>query len=86
MLNEGVNLIDCQIGIFAYLTISERLNTQKVGRLIRHPKPIIYIVYFANTRDEEIKEEIERKFQDVSIPKYYTQEFIMNYRKKKGLL
>lgn len=86
MLDEGVNLVNCQVGIFAYLTISDRLTTQRFGRLLRHPKPIIYIVYFANTRDEEIKNNIEKKFNNVTIPKYYSQEFIMNYRKKKGLI
>lgn len=85
MLDEGCNLTECQLGIFAYLTISNRLTIQRFGRLLRHSKPIIYIIYYKNTRDEEIKEDLEKKFNGIAISKYYTQEFIMNYlTKKKG--
>lgn len=85
MLDEGCNLTECQLGIFAYLTISNRLTIQRFGRLLRHSKPIIYIIYFKDTRDEEIKEDLEKKFNNIAISKYYTQEFIMNYlTKKKG--
>ena len=54
MLNEGVNLTDCRIGIYATLNSSERMIKQKLGRLLRHPHPIIIIPYFKDTRDEEI--------------------------------
>ena len=54
MLDEGVNLTDCQVGIYATLNSSERMIIQKMGRLLRHPNPIIIIPYFKNTRDEEI--------------------------------
>ena len=54
MLNEGANLVDCQIGIFASLHSSEIIITQRNGRLLRHSDPIFIIPYFKNTRDEEI--------------------------------
>lgn len=54
MLDEGINLINCRIGIYATLNSSERMIKQKLGRLLRHPKPIIIIPYFEKTRDEEI--------------------------------
>lgn len=54
MLNEGCNLVDCQYGIYASLHSSERLITQQLGRILRHPEPILIIPYFMNTRDEEI--------------------------------
>ena len=54
MLNEGMNLNDCQIGIYASLHSSQRLISQQLGRLLRHPNPILIIPYFAHTRDEEI--------------------------------
>lgn len=54
MLTEGVNLASCQIGIYASLNSSERIITQKLGRILRHPEPIIIIPYFVETRDEEI--------------------------------
>lgn len=54
MLDEGVNLVDCQIGLYAALNSSERMITQKLGRILRHKNPIIIIPYFTYTRDEEI--------------------------------
>lgn len=54
MLNEGANLNDCQIGVFASLHSSEIIITQRNGRLLRHSNPIFIIPYFKNTRDEEI--------------------------------
>ena len=54
MLDEGVNLTNCQIGVYAALNSSERMIIQKMGRLLRHKNPIIIIPYFKNTRDEEI--------------------------------
>ena len=54
MLDEGINLVNCRVGIYATLNSSERMIKQKLGRLLRHPKPIIIIPYYINTRDEEI--------------------------------
>lgn len=54
MLDEGINLADCRIGIYATLNSSERMIKQKLGRLLRHKKPIIIIPYYSNTREEEI--------------------------------
>lgn len=54
MLDEGVNLTNCQIAIFAKLNTSERMQVQKIGRVLRHPNPIILLPYFQNTREEEV--------------------------------
>ena len=54
MLDEGVNLSNCQVGIFAMLSASNRLILQRIGRILRHSNPIIIIPYYTNTRDEEI--------------------------------
>lgn len=54
ILDEGVNLKNCQVGIFANLNSSERMIKQRLGRLLRHKKPYIIIPYFKDTRDEEI--------------------------------
>lgn len=54
ILDEGMNLVDCQVGIYAVLNSSERMIKQKMGRLLRHKEPILIIPYFKNTRDEEI--------------------------------
>ena len=54
MLNEGMNLVNCQIGIYANLNSSETIIKQRTGRLLRHKNPIIIIPYYENTRDEEL--------------------------------
>lgn len=54
MLDEGINLVNCRIGIYATLNSSERMIKQKLGRLLRHKEPVIIIPYFIRTRDEEI--------------------------------
>lgn len=54
MLDEGVNLTDCRVGIYAVLNSSERMISQKLGRLLRHSDPIIVIPYYRGTREEEI--------------------------------
>ena len=54
MLNEGMNLIDCQVGIYASLNSSDTMIKQKLGRLLRHPDPVLVIPYYNNTREEEI--------------------------------
>lgn len=54
MLDEGMNLYDCRVGIYATLNSSERMITQKLGRLLRHDDPVIIIPYYKGTRDEEI--------------------------------
>ena len=54
MLDEGVNLFNCRIGIYGVLNSSDRMIKQKLGRLLRHPDPIIIIPYYRGTRDEEL--------------------------------
>ena len=54
ILNEGVNLSSCQVGVFAGLNASEIMVKQRLGRILRHPKPLIILPYFVDTRDEEI--------------------------------
>lgn len=54
MLNEGINLSNCQVGIYANLNSSETIIKQRTGRLLRHPHPIIIIPYYKGTREEEL--------------------------------
>jgi superfamily II DNA or RNA helicase len=54
MLNEGMNLKNCQVGIYANLNASEVIVKQRLGRILRHRDPVIVIPYFFNTRDEEL--------------------------------
>ena len=62
MLNEGMNLKDCQIGLFISLHSSNIIISQRNGRLLRHKEPIFIIPYFCNTRDEEIVEEMLKDY------------------------
>lgn len=56
MLQEGMNLCDIEVGIIAQLDGNERGVTQKIGRVVRGKEPVIYILYYEGTRDEEYKE------------------------------
>jgi superfamily II DNA or RNA helicase len=54
ILNEGMNLTNCRIGIFCNLNSSELITKQRIGRLLRHKNPVIIIPYFKDTREEEL--------------------------------
>lgn len=54
MLNEGMNLVNCRVGIYANLNSSETIIKQRTGRLLRHPNPVIIIPYYRGTREEEL--------------------------------
>ncbi|QOR58304.1 putative HKD family nuclease [uncultured phage cr106_1] len=58
MLNEGMNLVDCRIGLYANLNSSDIIIKQRLGRILRHKEPIIIIPYFVNTREEELIEKM----------------------------
>jgi superfamily II DNA or RNA helicase len=62
MLDEGVNLVKCQMGIFANINSSERMQRQRLGRILRHKKPIIVVPYYRNTREEEIVQKMKRDY------------------------
>ena len=61
ILNEGVNLTNCRIGIFCNLNSSEIIVKQRIGRILRHPKPVIIVPYYKDTREEEL---IKKMVQD----------------------
>lgn len=54
ILNEGMNLCNCQVGIYANLNSSDTIVKQRMGRLLRHKNPVIIVPYFKNTREEEL--------------------------------
>ena len=68
MLNEGMNLTNCQVGIYANLNSSEAIIKQRMGRLLRHPKPVIIVPYFKATREEEL---VKKMLEDYN-PKLIT--------------
>lgn len=54
MLDEGCNLTDCKVGLFAMINSSDMLIKQRNGRILRHKEPVIIIPYYKNTREEEL--------------------------------
>lgn len=73
MLNEGMNLVDCQIGIYANLNSSETIIKQRTGRLLRHKSPIIIIPYYKGTREEEL---VQKMLEDYNPELVKTVNFI----------
>ena len=67
ILNEGVNLTDCRIGIFCNLNSSEIVVKQRVGRILRHKSPVIIIPYFKDTREEELVQKMIEGYSEDSI-------------------
>lgn len=67
ILNEGVNLTNCRIGIFCNLNSSEIIVKQRIGRILRHKSPIIIIPYFKDTREEELVEKMIEEYSKDSI-------------------
>lgn len=71
MLNEGCNLVDCQIGIFSIINASTRLQVQKVGRLLRHKQPIIILPYYRTTREEDIVKKMVEDYDESFVHTIY---------------
>lgn len=67
ILNEGVNLTNCRIGIFCNLNSSEIVVKQRIGRILRHKSPIIIIPYFKDTREEELVEKMTEEYSKDSV-------------------
>lgn len=69
ILNEGVNVTDCRIGVFANLNASETITIQRSGRILRHKKPLIVIPYYINTRDEQLMNKMIKNYDPNMIVK-----------------
>lgn len=67
ILNEGVNLTNCRIGIFCNLNSSEIVVKQRVGRILRHKSPVIILPYFKDTREEELVEKMIEEYAKDSV-------------------
>lgn len=67
ILNEGVNLTNCRIGIFCNLNSSEIVVKQRIGRILRHESPIIIVPYFKDTREEELVEKMIEEYSKESV-------------------
>lgn len=70
MLDEGVNLEDCEIAIFASLSSSMKLQAQRIGRALRHPHPKLIIPYYKFTRENAIANKMCENFKDIQFREY----------------
>lgn len=73
MLREGQNLKDTQYGIITQLDSKPLSAIQMLGRILRHPLPVIYILYVEETQDEvylknTILKEIDNKYITTYLP------------------
>lgn len=71
MLNEGMNLVNCQVGIYANIGSSKIVEAQRLGRLLRHRNPMTVIPFFAGTREEEIVTEMLRNYNPTLIRRLF---------------
>ena len=67
MLDEGMNLKNCKIGVYSVLNSSDRMITQNLGRLLRHPEPVIFIPYYVGTREEEIVQKMKENYNPLLV-------------------
>ena len=72
-----MNLVNCQVGIYANLNSSDTIVKQRMGRLLRHKNPVLIVPYFIGTRDEELASKMLENYN----PKLVT--VINDYKKIK---
>lgn len=71
VLNEGVNLSECQIGIYANIGSSNVVELQRLGRILRHKNPLTIIPFFAGTREEEIVNDMLKNYNPTLVTKLF---------------
>lgn len=74
VLNENANLVDCKYAVFANYSSSSVVGPQRLGRSLRHKSPVIIMPYYADTREEEIVEDMIKDFNKDSIFKVHSVE------------
>lgn len=62
MLREGMNLVDTKYGIDIQIGGRERETLQKLGRVLRHPDPIYYVLVSPNTTDDRLIDNLPGKY------------------------
>lgn len=78
ILNEGVNLSNCQIGIYANIGSSKVVELQRLGRILRHKNPLIIIPFFAGTREEELVDKMVENYNPNLITKLFKSQISIN--------
>lgn len=74
MIQEGQNLVDIEAGVIVQLDGQERAFVQKSGRAMRAEEPIIFILYYKDTRDEEY---LNKAIEDIN-PDYIRHIYNLN--------
>lgn len=74
ILNEGMNLVDCQVGIYANIGSSKVVEMQRLGRLLRHKNPLIIIPFYVGTREEELVAEMVKSYNQEKITRLFKSE------------
>lgn len=74
MLNEGMNLVNCQVGIYANIGSSKIVEMQRLGRLLRHKNPLTIIPFFVGTREEEIVTEMLKNYNPSLVKRMFKSE------------
>ena len=69
MIQEGQNLVDTEVGVIIQLDGQERAFVQKSGRAMRADEPLLFILYYKDTRDEEY---LQKALEDIN-PDYITE-------------
>lgn len=82
MLNEGVNLLNCQIGIYANIGSSEIIEIQRLGRILRVDNPLIIIPFYVGTREEEIVSKMIKNYNPSLMFKLFTSQLTKDNIKK----
>lgn len=72
MLNEGLNPVDCKIGLFQMINSSQRVSLQRIGRILRHKEPVLIFPYWTHTREEEIINELIKDYNPELITRINT--------------
>lgn len=70
MAQEGMNLVDIEVGIIGQLDGNEKSFIQRFGRVLRAESPIQYILYYKDTRDEEYLNEILKTIDENMVENY----------------
>ena len=69
MIQESQNLVDIEVGVIIQLDGQERAFVQKSGRAMRADEPLLFILYYKDTRDEEY---LQKALEDIN-PDYITE-------------
>ena len=62
-----VNLVNCQLGIWAIYNSSSIMIIQKIGRLLRHDTPVVILPYYVDTREQEIVQKMLENFNENNV-------------------